>query len=186
MNFLKIYLEKNLCFLYDIIYLEYWKEEIQLDKFYIKLNEKCEKNLKHVNLIQTQTYCYVPRCYVYQNYFYFYYYKHLLAVKKNSVHKNLIYFANLNTQKLLFEKRRKRRKFSNDEERRIARILKNRRTAEESRQRKIQKMKELENFVLFLEGEERKKKKELLFLGKISAFQTARHFFLKKNLFIFN
>lgn len=40
--------------------------------------------------------------------------------------------------------RKKRRQFLSDDERRQARILKNRRTAEESRQRRLRKMKELE------------------------------------------
>lgn len=42
--------------------------------------------------------------------------------------------------------KKKRKTYSNEEERRKARILKNRRTAEESRQRRMKKMKDLEEF----------------------------------------
>lgn len=43
--------------------------------------------------------------------------------------------------------KKKRKTYSTEEERRKARILKNRRTAEESRQRRMKRMKELEEFV---------------------------------------
>lgn len=42
--------------------------------------------------------------------------------------------------------KRKRRQYASEEERRTARILKNRRTAEESRQRRLKKMKDLEEY----------------------------------------
>mmetsp|Transcript_38953 Transcript_38953/g.97538 ORF Transcript_38953/g.97538 Transcript_38953/m.97538 type:complete len:206 (-) Transcript_38953:1013-1630(-) len=79
-------------------------------------------------------------------------------------------------------KRRKRRNFTTDEERRIARILKNRRTAEESRQRRIQKMKDLENFAASLDEREKKLREENQFLGKQNASQAAELILLKEKL----
>jgi len=68
-------------------------------------------------------------------------------------------------------RRRKRRKFASEEERRVARILKNRRTAEESRQRRIQRMRTLENFVSISEERERKFKEEIRLIALQSAFR---------------
>lgn len=79
-------------------------------------------------------------------------------------------------------KRRKRRKFTTDEERRIARILKNRRTAEESRQRRIQKMKDLENFAAGFDEKEKKLREEIQYLGKQNANQAAELNQLKEKL----
>jgi hypothetical protein len=79
-------------------------------------------------------------------------------------------------------KRRKRRKFTTDEERRIARILKNRRTAEESRQRRIQKMKDLENFAASFDEKEKKLREEIQYLGKQNANQAAELCMLKEKL----
>jgi|EP00802_Teleaulax_amphioxeia_P006906 hypothetical protein len=76
--------------------------------------------------------------------------------------------------------RRKRRKFASEEERRIARILKNRRTAEESRQRRIHKMRTLENFVSLSEEREKMIKEELRLIGIQSAFRTVELILSKK------
>jgi hypothetical protein len=77
-------------------------------------------------------------------------------------------------------RRRKRRKFASEEERRVARILKNRRTAEESRQRRIQKMKTLENFVSVSEEREKIIKEELRIIGVQSAIRTVELILTKK------
>ena len=76
--------------------------------------------------------------------------------------------------------RRRRRKFASEEERRVARILKNRRTAEESRQRRIQKMKTLENFVLVSEEREKNSKEEIRVIGLQSAFRAVELIILNK------
>ena len=78
-------------------------------------------------------------------------------------------------------RRRKRRKFASEEERRVARILKNRRTAEESRQRRIHKMKTLENFVSISEERERKFKEEIRLIGIQGAFHFVELLLLKKH-----
>jgi hypothetical protein len=77
-------------------------------------------------------------------------------------------------------RRRKRRKFASEEERRVARILKNRRTAEESRQRRIQKMRTLENFVSVSEEREKMIKEELHIIGVQSAIRTVELILTKK------
>jgi len=91
-------------------------------------------------------------------------------------------FINSSIDENLTGKRRKRRKFTTDEERRIARILKNRRTAEESRQRRIQKMKDLENFAASFDEKEKKLREEIQFLGKQNANQAAELNMLKEKL----
>ncbi|ABW98081.1 hypothetical protein HAN_2g257 (nucleomorph) [Hemiselmis andersenii] len=91
-------------------------------------------------------------------------------------------FTNSTNDENSHGKRRKRRNFTNDEERRIARILKNRRTAEESRQRRIQKMKDLENFAASLDQREKKLREENQFLGKQNASQAAELILLKEKL----
>jgi len=68
-------------------------------------------------------------------------------------------------------KRRKRRTFVNDDERRIARIMKNRRTAEESRQRRIRRMKSLEDLAAESDFKEDKLFEEITYLGKLNANQ---------------
>ncbi|AAK39829.1 hypothetical protein (nucleomorph) [Guillardia theta] len=92
--------------------------------------------------------------------------------------KTEIEFSEIGTfyETFLSQKRRKRRKFANEEERRIARILKNRKTAEESRQRRIRKMKILESFVIISQEREKRLRKELYFLSKNLMF-----FISKKN-----
>jgi len=79
-------------------------------------------------------------------------------------------------------KRRKRRKFTTDEERRIATILKNRRTAEVSRQRRMQKMKDLENFAATFDEKEKKLREEIQYLGKQNSIQAAELVLLKEKL----
>jgi hypothetical protein len=79
-------------------------------------------------------------------------------------------------------KRRRRRKFNTDEERRIARILKNRRTAEESRQRRIQKMKDLEIFAASFEEREKKLREEIQYLGRQNAKQEVELMLLNERL----
>ena len=78
----------------------------------------------------------------------------------NIANMNFIYeknsFITENFNDLMTIRRRKRRKFATEEERRVARILKNRRTAEESRQRRIQKMRTLENFASISEEREKR------------------------------
>ena len=78
------------------------------------------------------------------------------------------------------KRRRKRRKFESEEDRRMARILKNRRTAEESRQRRIQKMKSLENLVSISEEREKKFKEEIHLIGIQSAFRIVELILIKK------
>jgi len=77
-------------------------------------------------------------------------------------------------------RRRKRRKFASEEERRVARILKNRRTAEESRQRRIQRMRTLENFVSISEERERKFKEEIRLIALQSAFRMVELILTRK------
>ena len=79
-------------------------------------------------------------------------------------------------------RRRKRRKFATEEERRVARILKNRRTAEESRQRRIQKMKTLENFVSNSVEREKRFKDEIRIIGIQSALKMVELITLRKYL----
>lgn len=57
--------------------------------------------------------------------------------------------------------KRKRKQYSSEEERRTARILKNRRTAEESRQRRLKRMKELEDIAEGAAVRENKLMKEI-------------------------
>jgi hypothetical protein len=71
-------------------------------------------------------------------------------------------------------KRRKRRTFANDDERRIARIMKNRRTAEESRQRRIRRMKSLEDLAAESDFKEDKLFEEITYLGKLNANQLLK------------
>jgi len=78
--------------------------------------------------------------------------------------------------------RRKRRKFTSEEERRVARVLKNRRTAEESRQRRIQRMQTLENFVSISEEREKKFKEEIHLIGIQSAFRIVELILIRKKL----
>lgn len=92
------------------------------------------------------------------------------------------HYLNSSMEENSIGKRRKRRKFTTDEERRIARILKNRRTAEESRQRRIQKMKDLENFAASFDEKEKKLREEIQFLGKQNANQAAELDLLKEKL----
>lgn len=89
-------------------------------------------------------------------------------------------FISENFNDLITIRRRKRRKFATEEERRIARILKNRRTAEESRQRRIQKMRTLENFVSISEEREKKNKEDLRVIGIQSAIRFVELFLIKK------
>lgn len=93
-------------------------------------------------------------------------------------------FISTSFNDLLTIKRRKRRKFASEEERRVARILKNRRTAEESRQRRIQKMKTLENFVSISEEREKKFKEELHLIGLQSAFRMVELILMRKRDFL--
>lgn len=57
--------------------------------------------------------------------------------------------------------KKKRRQYKSEEERRMARILKNRRTAEESRQRRLKRVKELEEFVDLHSARESKREEVL-------------------------
>jgi len=91
-------------------------------------------------------------------------------------------FKATNFNDLMTIRRRKRRKFATEEERRVARILKNRRTAEESRQRRIQKMKTLENFVSNSEEREKRFKDEIRIIGIQSALKMVELITLRKYL----
>jgi hypothetical protein len=93
-------------------------------------------------------------------------------------------FISTNFNELITIRRRKRRKFASEEERRVARILKNRRTAEESRQRRIHKMKTLENFVSISEEREKKFKEELRSIGIQSAFRMVELILMRKQGFL--
>lgn len=95
----------------------------------------------------------------------------LVKEKQNFISTNFCNLINI---------RRRRRKFASEEERRVARILKNRRTAEESRQRRIQKMKTLENFVLVSEEREKNSKEEIRVIGLQSAFRAVELIILNK------
>uniref|UniRef100_A0A7S1TI31 BZIP domain-containing protein n=1 Tax=Compsopogon caeruleus TaxID=31354 RepID=A0A7S1TI31_9RHOD len=70
--------------------------------------------------------------------------------------------------------KRKRNIYSTEEERRMARILKNRRTAEESRQRRLQKMKELEALAAGADEREKKLRAEITELRGELAVQMAQ------------
>ena len=83
--------------------------------------------------------------------------------------KNLFNFTGSEIQDTPNIKRRKRRSFANEDERRIARIMKNRRTAEESRQRRIKRMKSLEDLAAESDYREERLIEELYYLGKLSA-----------------
>eukprot|EP00871_Galdieria_phlegrea_P004077 jgi/Galph1/4670/GphlegSOOS_G3402.1 len=69
--------------------------------------------------------------------------------------------------------RRKRNTYATEEERRIARILKNRRTAEESRLRRIQRIQELQDILLRSQERERKLNEEIMQLRQELASQVA-------------
>ena len=89
-------------------------------------------------------------------------------------------FSQTNFHDLITIRRRKRRKFSSEEERRVARILKNRRTAEESRQRRIHKMRTLENFVSVSEEREKRFKEETRFIAIQGAFYFVESVLFRK------
>ncbi|CAN8064126.1 unnamed protein product [Agarophyton chilense] len=69
--------------------------------------------------------------------------------------------------------KKKRKTYSTEEERRQARILKNRRTAEESRQRRLKRMKELEDIAAKAETRERELIEEIR-LGKEQLQEAAK------------
>ncbi|AFP65226.1 hypothetical protein CMESO_23 (nucleomorph) [Chroomonas mesostigmatica CCMP1168] len=96
-----------------------------------------------------------------------------------SLGKQSDYNLNDTTKEFFSGKRRTRRKFKTDGERKYARLLKNRRTAEESRQRRIQKMKELENYTANFEEIENKLKEEIEYLKDQNNFQSGEIQFLK-------
>nr|UXY87172.1 bZIP transcription factor 17 [Cryptomonas sp.] len=98
----------------------------------------------------------------------------------NEYEKNINHCIEINDKSSFSAKRRIRRKFLNEDERMIARVLKNRRTAEESRQRRIQKMKQLENFVVNSEERERKLRDEIHSLGKQNASQIVELIIIKR------
>jgi hypothetical protein len=182
-----IHIEKNLCFTYGISYLDYWKKNKNLiinmqKKFF---DQNTIKNLKNTNIIYVDKdqfyfktadfFCIDRNCSQY-----YYQYESFLDLNYTETEKNLEQFINLRSENLFINKRRRRRKFLTDDERRMARILKNRRTAEESRQRRIQKMKQLENLVISYEEREKKLKEEICYLGKENASQTVELLLLKK------
>lgn len=68
---------------------------------------------------------------------------------------------------------RKRRVYATEEERRMARILKNRRTAEASRLRRIQKIQELQNILMEFQQREEKLNEEIVQLRQELAAQVA-------------
>ncbi|EME31527.1 hypothetical protein Gasu2_44240 [Galdieria sulphuraria] len=69
--------------------------------------------------------------------------------------------------------RRKRTMYATEEERRMARILKNRRTAEESRLRRIQRIQELQNILIESQQREEKLNEEIVQLRQELASQVA-------------
>jgi len=69
--------------------------------------------------------------------------------------------------------RRKRTTYATEEERRIARIMKNRRTAEESRLRRIQRIQELQNILIESQQREEKLNEEIVQLRQELAAQVA-------------
>lgn len=93
------------------------------------------------------------------------------------------FFSNSTKTEATAGKRRRRRRFTSDEERKVARILKNRRTAEESRQRRIQKMKDLENFAANSEEREKKLREQIHYLGKQNASQEIELLLLNRRLY---
>jgi hypothetical protein len=182
-----MHIEKNLCFSCGISYLDYWKKDNNLDFDLFKkiFHQKSFKNPKSGSIIYfdrnissyktIDLYCSEGNHSQYQ-----YQFENFLNL--NDAEKNLDQFLDLSVNNTFSGKRRRRRKFLTDDERRIARILKNRRTAEESRQRRIQKMKQLEGFVILSEERERKLREEICYLGKENATQIVELILIKKKI----
>ena len=179
-----MHIEKNFCFSFGILFSNFLKKDENLEfTIYKKIfYMKFIKNSKYTNII------YIERNILNHKTIDFYWnsrnhfqyqtpYENFLNLNE----KHLDHFLDLNINNSFSNKRRRRRKFLTDDERRIARILKNRRTAEESRQRRIQKMKQLESFVVLSEEREKKLREEIFYLAKENAARIIELILLKKN-----
>nr|UXY87662.1 bZIP transcription factor 17 [Cryptomonas curvata] len=179
-----MHIEKNFCLSHGISRLDSWKKENIFEfTIYTKIfHSKFFKNSKNINIIYIERNIsnYKTIDFYWSNRHHFQYqtqYENFLNLNE----KNLEHFLDLNINNSFSTKRRRRRKFLTDDERRIARILKNRRTAEESRQRRIQKMKQLENYVILSEEREKKLREEISYLAKENAVRTVELILIKKN-----
>ena len=180
-----MHIEKNLCFSNGICYLDTCKkpDNFEFEIFKKIFHIKEYKNSKHTNIVYVErnisSYKTIDLFYGNRNLFqYQTHYENF--VNLNDTEKSFDHFSELIVNNSFCTKRRRRRKFLTDDERRIARILKNRRTAEESRQRRIQKMKQLESFAILSEERERKLRDEICYLGKENATQTLELVLLRK------
>mmetsp|Transcript_1103 Transcript_1103/g.2416 ORF Transcript_1103/g.2416 Transcript_1103/m.2416 type:complete len:198 (-) Transcript_1103:2943-3536(-) len=185
----KIYIQKDFFLLNEIPVYELWRKERVLDfTNFKKIRERkfngSEKPLhtiyvdkeKHgAKLIDSK-----PLVSALNGFFYNF--SIIPNLEEMEINKTVNNFGPLQNHHILSNKRRKRRKFSSEEERRVARILKNRRTAEESRQRKIQRMKNLENFAITSGEREKKLREEIRYLGKQNAKQNLELILLKRKL----
>jgi hypothetical protein len=178
-----MHIEKNFCFSYGISCLYYWKKDNDLEfAIYKKIfHLKFNKDFKYTSIIYIErnisNYKIIDFYWSNRNHFHF---QTQYETFLNLNEKHIDHFLDLNMNNSFSTKRRRRRKFLTDDERRIARILKNRRTAEESRQRRIQKMKQLESFVVLSEEREKKLREEISYLAKENAARTVELILIKK------
>lgn len=184
----KISIEKNFCLLNETPVYEFWRKESTSNPVPLKKIRERKLNGSHrplhtvyidkdrhgVKSIGSRTLVSGINGLIYN-------FSILPNIEEIEINKSGTNFNSLVTSHPLSNKRRKRRKFASEEERRIARILKNRRTAEESRQRRIQKMKNLENFAMISGEREKKLREEIQYLGKQNAKQYLEIIILKKN-----
>jgi len=184
-----MHIEKNLCFSNGLFSSDSWKKYNYCEFEILKkiFHQNIFKNFKHTNIIYIErnisTYKVIDLYSTNRNLFQ-YHTQFQNFLNLNNDEKNFDQFSELIVNSAFCTKRRRRRKFLTDDERRIARILKNRRTAEESRQRRIQKMKQLENFAISSEERERKLREEICYLGKENATQTLELILIRKKFYI--
>jgi hypothetical protein len=177
--------ETNFIFLCDIPFFESL-ENFPNDEFYSfrqireKKNNVLDDYPEIFNFQLNQDKFENPFSFNFRNYDNFNFFSNYHSSEFNCpIEKGSEYFFNNDMKNFSCGKRRKRRKFNTDGERKFARLLKNRRTAEESRQRRIQKMKELESYTSVCQERENQLKEEIQYLKNQNAFQLEEINYLK-------